>query len=137
MEIEFPIEFIVLGTPVSLQAARAATKSEWKERVKHASTAVIPQPHFASQNRMAITIYNLPAEPMQGDVDNIVKLIVDALTQHIYVDDRQIERVVVQKFEPGNLFTFAEPSEVLSRALETAKPLVYIHISNDPFEDLI
>jgi hypothetical protein len=137
MEIEFPIEFIVLGTAVSLQAARAATKSEWKERVKYASTAVIPQPHFVSQNRMAITIYNLPAEPMQGDVDNIVKLIVDALTQHIYVDDRQIERVVVQKFEPGNLFTFAEPGEVLSRALETAKPLVYIRISNDPFEDLI
>jgi REase_AHJR-like protein/endodeoxyribonuclease RusA len=61
---------------------------------------------------------------MQGDVDNIIKLIVDALTQHIYFDDRQVERIVVQKFEPGNVFTFAEPSEVLAKALETARPLV-------------
>ena len=137
MEIEFPIEFIVLGTPVSFQADRPAAKLEWKERVKDASRSAIPRPHLVSQDRMAITMYYFPAQPMQGDVDNIIKLIVDALTRHIYFDDRQVERVVVQKFEPGNVFTFAEPSEVLSKALETAKPLVYIRISNDPFEDLI
>ena len=137
MELNFPIEFIVLGTPVSFQGDRPAAKSEWKERVKNASGSAMPRPHFVSQDRMAVTIYYFPAQPMQGDVDNIIKLIVDALTQHVYFDDRQVERIVVQKFEPGNVFTFAEPSEVLSRALETAKPLVYIRINNDPFEDLI
>jgi crossover junction endodeoxyribonuclease RusA len=136
MEIQFPIEFIVSGTPVSHQADRAATKGEWKERVKEASRGTIPQPHFASEERMAITIYNLPAQRMQGDVDNIVKLIIDALAQHIYVNDRQIERVIVQKFEPGNVFAFSAPTEILARALETIKPLVYIRISSDPFEDL-
>jgi len=136
MEIEFPIEFLVKGTAVSFQAARAATKSEWKERVKAASTTVIPQPHFVSGERMAVTIYNLPDEPMQGDVDNIVKLILDALCKHIYLDDKQVERVVVQKFEPGNAFTLTEPSDVFVKALEAPKPIVYIRVTNDPFEDL-
>jgi crossover junction endodeoxyribonuclease RusA len=136
MEIEFPIEFLVEGTAVSLQAQRAATKIEWKERVKAASNTAIPQPHFVSRDRIAITIYNLPDEPMQGDVDNIVKLILDALCRHIYIDDKQVERVVVQKFEPGNVFQFTQPSEIFLKALEATKPIVYIRITNDPFEDL-
>ena len=52
MEIEFPIEFLVKGTPVSLQAKRPESREEWKVRVKTASTSVIPQPHFASGDRM-------------------------------------------------------------------------------------
>ncbi len=35
-----------------------------------------------------------------GDIDNIVKPILDALCHHIYMDDRQVQRLVVQKFEP-------------------------------------
>jgi len=85
---------------------------------------------------MAITIYNMPAEPMEGDIDNIVKLIVDALSRHIYLDDRQVERIAVQKFEPGDVFKFAAPIEVLGRALGSPKPLVYIRVNNDPFEEL-
>ena len=85
---------------------------------------------------MAVTIYSLPGEPMQGDVDNIVKLILDALCKHIYFDDKQVERVVVQKFEPGNAFTLTEPSELFVQALEAPKPIVYIRVTNDPFEDL-
>lgn len=136
MEIEFPIEFFVSGTPVSFQAARLAAKEEWKARIKAATAAAIPSPHFASEDRMALTIYNLPDQPMQGDVDNIVKLILDALCRHIYIDDKQVERVVVQKFEPGNVFPFSDPSEVFVQALAAPKPLVYIRISNDPFEEL-
>jgi crossover junction endodeoxyribonuclease RusA len=136
MEIEFPIEFLVEGTPVSLGAKRAATKNEWKERVKAASVIALSRPHFASRDRMAVTIYNFPDQPMQGDVDNIVKLIIDALCQHIYIDDRLVERVVVQKFEPGNVFVFPAPSQTLAMALEAPRPVVYIRVSNDPFEEL-
>lgn len=106
MEISFPIEFLVFGTPVSFQAKNADARDAWKDRVKAASRDVIPQPHFASDQRIAVTLYYLPHEPMAGDVDNIVKLFLDALSAHIYVDDVQVERVVVQKFEPGNVFSF-------------------------------
>jgi crossover junction endodeoxyribonuclease RusA len=102
MQIDFPIEFLVQGTPVSSQAKRPESKNEWKERVKSASNTAIPNLHFASDESMAVTLYYLPSEPMQGDIDNIVKPILDALCQHIYRDDNQVARVVVQKFEPGN-----------------------------------
>lgn len=137
MLIEFPIEFVVKGTPVSLQAKLARSREEWKQRVKDASSAVIPNPHFASEERVAVTLYYLPEEPMQGDIDNIVKPILDALRCHIYIDDRQVERVVVQKFEPGNVFAFTKPSTTFTEALNGDRPLLYVRVSNDPFEELL
>lgn len=137
MEIEFPIEFIVRGTPVSLQAKRPEAREEWKEIVKTASASAIPQPHYASEDRMAVTLYYLPGGSMQGDVDNIVKPILDALSRHIFLDDRQVERVVVQKFESGNMFEFTQPTVTFSEALGGERPLLYVRISNDPFEELV
>jgi crossover junction endodeoxyribonuclease RusA len=137
MEVVFPIEFLVSGTPVSLSTENAIARDQWKDRVRTAGSRCLPSPHFASNERCAVTIYYFPAQRMQGDVDNIVKFILDAMKQHIFIDDRQVERVVVQKFEPGNVFNFANPSETLIEALNSDKPLVYIRVSNDPFEELL
>jgi crossover junction endodeoxyribonuclease RusA len=136
MEIAFPIEFLVSGTPVSLSSQNAKAKEQWKNRVKNASSYPLPSPHFASSERLAVTIYYFPAEPMQGDVDNIVKLILDGMCRHVFIDDRQVERVVVQKFEPGNIFSFAKPSQSMIQAISGDKPILYIKVSNDPFEEL-
>src|SRR5215468_3752900 len=43
MEISFPIEFLVFGTPVSFQAKNADARDAWKDRVKAASQNVIPR----------------------------------------------------------------------------------------------
>ena len=55
---------------------------------------------------------------------------------HIYLDDKQVHRVLVQKFEPGNIFPFATPSPTLEEALIRDKPILYVRLSDDPFEDL-
>lgn len=136
MEIEFPIEFIVTGTPVSFQGRLASAKTGWKDRVRSAGSALLPTPHFASVRPIAATLFYFPDEPMQGDIDNIVKLVLDAMSRHIYVDDSQVERIVVQKFEPGNVFAFGTPSAKLEEALNGPKPLLYVRLSDDPFEDL-
>jgi crossover junction endodeoxyribonuclease RusA len=136
MEISFPIEFLVRGTPVSFQAKNATARDDWKGRVKAASVPMLPQPHFASDQRMAVTLYYLPDSPMPGDVDNIVKLVLDALSAHIYLDDAQVERVVVQKFEPGNVFSFSNPSAAFVDAITGPKPVLYVRVSDDPFEEL-
>jgi crossover junction endodeoxyribonuclease RusA len=136
LEPEFPIEFLVEGTPVSLQTKRPAAKAEWQARVKNASRTVLPDGHWATQGRVAATLFYFPDAEMQGDIDNIVKPILDALGQHIYVDDSQVERVVVQKFEPGSVFPFTAPSSTLEDALSRPKPLLYVRLSNDPFEEL-
>lgn len=136
MEPEFPLEFIVPGTPVSLQATRASSRTAWKAHVRAASMTALPEHHFATAGRIAATLFYFPAEPMQGDIDNIVKLVLDALSRHVYLDDAQIERVVVQKFEPENIFAFKAPSVLLERALRHPRPVLYVRLSDDPFEDL-
>jgi crossover junction endodeoxyribonuclease RusA len=137
LEISFPVEFIVDGTPVSSGAKRPETKKEWKDRVKAASRTALPEGHWACGGRIAGTLFYFPDERVQGDVDNIVKLVLDALCRHVYIDDAQVERVLVQKFEPGNVFPFSSPSGGLEQALRSRKPVLYVHLSDDPFEDLI
>jgi crossover junction endodeoxyribonuclease RusA len=136
LELEFPLEFIVEGTPVSLQTARPESRDAWKARVKAASYSALPEMHYATYDRLAATLYYFPAAQVQGDVDNIVKFVLDALSAHIYMDDAQIERVVVQKFEPDRVFAFSAPSQTLTTALTHEKPVLYIRLSDDPFEEL-
>jgi crossover junction endodeoxyribonuclease RusA len=135
VEIEFPIEFLVEGTPVSLQSKSAQHREDWKETVKKSSFRAIPSPHFATDDRLGITIFYFPEGQMQGDIDNIVKPILDALSKHIYLDDRQVERVVVQKFEAGNAEPTTPRTTILADAFDRHRPLIYIRISDDPLEE--
>lgn len=136
MIIEFPLEFLVKGMPVSVQAKRPKSKIEWQQRVRDASSTVIPSPHFASDDGISVTLYFLPAGSMQGDIDNIIKPIIDALKGHIYVDDQQVERIVIQKFEPRNGYRFVQPSAILAEAFEGERPVLYVRISDNPTKDL-
>jgi crossover junction endodeoxyribonuclease RusA len=137
VELEFPLEFVVEGTAVSSQAARRESLTQWKERIVAASRPSLPENHFLSRDALTITLFYFPAAAMQGDIDNIVKPILDALCRHIYMDDRQLHRVLVQKFEPGNIFGFTSPSVTLANAIGKPKPALYVRLSNDPFEDLV
>jgi hypothetical protein len=137
VEITFPLEFIVPGTPVSQQAKGSKSKEAWKERVKLASRAVLPEGHFSTGVPVSVTLFYFPASEMQGDIDNIVKPILDALSGHIYADDKQVERVWVQKFEPGRIFEFSNPSDKLVEALSGGKPLLFVRLGDDLREGLI
>lgn len=135
LEPEFPLEFVVEGTPVSLQGS-PRSRDEWKERVRKASLAVLPEGHWATDLPISLTIFYFPEDRMEGDVDNIVKHISDALKQHIFLDDNQTERVVVQKFEPERIFQFSNPTAMLALAIAEEKPISYIRVSIDPHEEL-
>jgi crossover junction endodeoxyribonuclease RusA len=136
MEIEFPLEFLVAGIPVSLSAKRRESVDHWKSRIIDATRSVLPDAHFATQEPVSATLFYFPAAQMAGDIDNIVKPVLDALGRLVYVDDRQVHRVLVQKFEPTSVFDFGAPSPTLREALNRAKPVLYVRLSNDPFEDL-
>lgn len=130
-----PIEFIVRGTAISLQAS-GQTREAWKARIRAAGATVVPPGSWALTDRVAVTIYYFPEGEMVGDIDNIVKPILDAMSPFIYVDDRQVERVVVQKFEPERIFSFSAPSPALVDALAVEGPAVYIRVSENPHEEL-
>ena len=81
---------------------------------------------------MAVTIYFFPQAEMQADIDNCVKPILDALGRFIYVDDKQVDRMVVQKFEPERPLEIGdEPTEFLAMALAAEHPIVYIKVGTD------
>lgn len=71
-----------------------------------------------------------------GRLDNRVKPILDGMSGCVYADDQQIERLVVQKFEPGRVYAFASPSACLAAALGADGPVVYIRITDQLFEEL-
>jgi hypothetical protein len=68
---------------------------------------------------------------MDGDVDNIVKLIVDGMIAVIYPDDRLLERITVQKFEPETDTVLRSLTPTLEQATEMERPVVYIRIDDD------
>jgi crossover junction endodeoxyribonuclease RusA len=116
--------------PVSLQAS-TASKAIWKERVSDSARVRLQEDFWATSKILSVTIFYFCATDMEGDIDNIVKPILDALCKLVYLDDNQVERVLVQKFEPGRIFTFHDPTPELADALEQAAPQVYVRIDDD------
>jgi crossover junction endodeoxyribonuclease RusA len=119
-----------------LQTKRAASRSQWRERIKEASRLALPEASWATEAKVAITLFYFPADTMEGDIDNIVKPVLDALAPHLYFDDAQVDRVLVQRFQPGNLFPFANPSPTLADAIRRPTPVLYVRVSDEPFEEL-
>jgi crossover junction endodeoxyribonuclease RusA len=136
LEPEFPLEFVVYGTPVSLQRANTAARDEWKLLVRDSCKPHLPEGHFLTYRRLGITLFYFPDGDMVGDVDNIVKYVVDALTGYVYSDDSQIDRLLVQRFDSRRMATFTNPSETLANCVSGKKPALYVRITDDPQEDL-
>ncbi len=68
---------------------------------------------------------------MEGDIDNIVKPILDGMIRVAYIDDNVVERVLVQRFEPGIERPFKDVTERLAAALDLEAPVVYIRVDDD------
>jgi hypothetical protein len=135
LEPDLPFEFTVAGTALSLQAS-ARSRAKWKQAIQEAAKQALPEGYWLLSRPLAVTIYIFPRTEMQGDVDNRVKPILDAMARRIYSDDEIVERVVVQKFEPGRVFPFQNPTEIMLSALEAEVPVIYIRITDDVHEEL-
>lgn len=132
-ETLYPLEFFVAATPVSLQGS-PKSKTRWKATVTQAARERVratDELGFIDRRPLGLIIYYFPSAPMEGDVDNIVKPIMDALIHIACRDDKDIERVLVQKFEPQVEWDFSDPSDQLAAALDTASPVVYIRVDDD------
>ena len=125
---------MIRDTPRSHQSANAKGKERWKHRVgelarEHATT--LRDFFFIDDRPLSATIFYFPPSRMEGDVDNIVKLIIDGMIPIFYPDDRLLERIIVQKFEPGVEAVFHSLTPALERATETEPPAIYIRLDDD------
>jgi crossover junction endodeoxyribonuclease RusA len=129
----YPLEFFIERVPVS-QGGSPRSKERWKALVAEAARQrqrETDELGFLDERALAVTIYYFPGAPMGGDIDNIVKPILDALIGVAYRDDRVVERVVSQKFEPQIDREFAAPSAQLAAALDRGPPVVYVRVDDD------
>jgi crossover junction endodeoxyribonuclease RusA len=134
LNLPFPIEFLIRDTPRSHQSDNSKGKERWKRKVGEIAgmhARKLKDFFFIDERPLAATIFYFPPAPMKGDVDNIVKLIVDGMVAILYPDDRFIERIVVQKFEPGSEYVFNSLTPTLEQAVETDPPIIYIRIDDD------
>lgn len=132
----YPLEFYVEGTPISLRGS-TKSKERWQNDLRQVARKRVQETaelYWLDARPLALSIYYFPIAAMVGDIDNIVKPILDALKMVAYLDDRHIERVVAQKFEPAIGWEFAEPSAQLTAVLDMVDrltPLVYVRIDDD------
>ncbi len=131
LEPTLPFEFVVQGIAISAQGS-PRSKNAWKEAVRQAARSALPEGAWQLFAPLEITIFLFPAAQMQGDIDNRVKPILDALSGYVYRDDEQVERLVVQRFGPAAPSRFLDPSDVLISALGADGPVVYIRVADDP-----
>jgi crossover junction endodeoxyribonuclease RusA len=133
-ETLYPLEVVLQGTPVTLQSRNPPRRDAWKDRVTEATRDRQQETYelgFLDDRALAVTIYYFPSAPMDGDVDNIVKLILDGMKGFAYLDDHVVERVTVQKFEPDAGWEFLTITDQLALALDTEAPVVYIRVDDD------
>lgn len=132
--LPFPIEFVIKDTPRSYQSSNTKAKELWRRKVGEIASAhvkTLKNFFFIDHRPLAATIFYFPPTEMQGDVENIVKLIADGMITIIYPDDRVLERITVQKFEPGVEIVFGSLTPMLEQAAETEPPIIYIRIDDD------
>ncbi|WP_444461076.1 RusA family crossover junction endodeoxyribonuclease [Rhodobacter capsulatus] len=134
---ELPIEFLVVGTPVSLQSSNTRARDGWKALVLSAAEQEVGGDSWAfDTHRLSVTMFYFPQAEMQGDVDNIAKLTIDALVPRVYLDDSLVDRVLVQRFYPEFPATFDSPSETLLKALASKEPVLFIKIDEVQLEEV-
>jgi len=130
-----PFEFLVKGNALSQQAS-GPSKEAWKAEMRRAAQAPPPEGYWLLTAPLAVTIFIFPNGKFQGDIDNRVKPIFDAMSKCVYRDDELVERLVVQKFELEHNPLLKDPSTRLATALAADEPLAYIRIGRDPREGL-
>lgn len=129
----FPLEFFIEETPKSLQAS-AHSRQGWKRTIREAAANRVQETiewSLLDDRRVAVTVFYFAPAQMEGDIDNIVKPILDGMINVAYLDDDVVERVLVQKFEPGIERSFLDVTESLAAALDMDAPVVYIRVDDD------
>ena len=79
----------VAGRPQSFQ--KKGSTERYTQRIREAAAAIVSRP--ASSPRIDIEIWYAADHLARGDVDNIIKPVLDALNGVVYVDDRQVRSV--------------------------------------------
>lgn len=128
-------EFIVTGSPVSLQRNNRAKLQEWKAKIREVVAESLPIGMQATSEPVQVIITHYCVTQI-SDLDNIIKPIVDAMNSIVYVDDRQVTDLTVKRRKLKELVDFTVISPLIAEALATGQEFIYVKIDlpTEPME---
>ncbi|WP_204104556.1 MULTISPECIES: RusA family crossover junction endodeoxyribonuclease [Spirulina sp. CCY15215] len=122
-----PFEFIVFGSPISLQTNNRALLQAWKAKVRQTAIANLPINTIPTRDRIQVAIvYYYKRMPL--DIDNIAKPILDAFNLLIYIDDRQITDLIIRKRLIESSADTRELPLAIASALNQNRPFIFVKI---------
>ena len=126
-----PLEFSVLGIPLSAQAS-SHSRGRWQETVRAAAEEDWESGTPPISGEVSVTIIYFFEGETDLDVDNIAKPILDALNGLIYEDDSQVSQVTIRKTRLGQGLEIDVPSLALASALDAGGDFVYVRVHSAP-----
>jgi hypothetical protein len=123
-----PIEFVVIGTPISAQGSKAARR-HWQQRVKDGAmngASVAPSP-FAGD--VALRILYIFIDSPAADLDNIIKPLQDAMKGVAFEDDLQVVDLVASMRRKGASDAISMSSAAFWTAFGGGSDFVYVTVT--------
>ena len=132
-----PIEFVVPGMPVSSQSSNSKRRM-YRQAVESEATSIwqskLPVSHFVEVEVVFCvnrTRRNIP------DIDNILKLILDALKGKVYDDDSQVSDIICRKRYFGLELGTPNASPTLITRYQNPQTFVYVRLTESTIKEHI
>jgi len=123
-----PLEFVVLGTPISFQGSSAA-KRFWQQRVREAAQDTPNRPVASAVDVVLRIAYFYEYAPA-ADLDNIVKPIQDALKGISFDDDIRVVDLIASMRRKAVSDRIPSATTALARGLASASDFVHIVVDH-------
>jgi crossover junction endodeoxyribonuclease RusA len=128
-----PLEFVVVGTPISYQSHNKPRLRAWQQSVRKAAEEMISQGALPVQTDcLLLAVYFFGASPALLDNDNFIKPIQDALIGLVYQDDRQVTDTIIRRTFIGGSFRIPNRSRLLIDAIDQENEFIYIRVEEAP-----
>jgi crossover junction endodeoxyribonuclease RusA len=124
------VEFVVRGVPVSAQSKAKELKAAYRRKVIEAArdSMGILEP-FDTAVRLMLAIFSEGG--ILPDVDNVLKLVQDALQGVVYVNDRWVDDHSTYRRSLDEPLTVVGTSELLVRTLTQGTSFIYVCVTTD------
>jgi Holliday junction resolvase RusA-like endonuclease len=123
------LEFIVSGTPVSVQASRD-TRRFWQQRVATAASQAAGEWVPSGVDKVVLSVAYFYVDEPAADLDNIVKPLQDALKRIAYEDDVQVADLIASMRPNTEGRRLKLLTEMLTAALSGESDFVYVRVGH-------
>lgn len=123
---DLPWDFVVRGVPASVQA-KSRRKQQWQTIVRAAASLAWPsgKDPLTDKVQIHITYYH---DYARLDVDNMIKLIQDALCGIVYVDDEQLTDTHGHLRDINGAYKIRGISPALADGFSSNGPFVHVRV---------